>query len=57
MGFSFVGFFHYKSGVHQGGLASAFLFTVYVDDLLHMLNVRQLGSHFDEKWLGAIICR
>ena len=30
--------FRIKSGVRQGGLASAFLFTVYADDLLQELN-------------------
>ena len=40
--------FRIKSGVRQGGLASAFLFTIYVDDLLQELNKLDLGCHFDE---------
>ena len=47
--------FRIKSGVRQGGLASAFLFTVYVDDLLQELNNLDLGCHFDEMWLGALM--
>ena len=47
--------FRIKSGVRQGGLASAFLFTVYVDHLLQEFNNLDLGCHFDEIWLGALM--
>ena len=41
--------------MRQGGLASAFLFTVYVDDLLNELNVCRLGCLLGDMWLGAIM--
>ena len=47
--------FRIKSCVRKGDLASAFLFTVYVDDLLQELNKLDLGYHFDEMWLGALM--
>ena len=47
--------FRNKSGVRQSSLASAFLFTVYVDDLSQELNKLDLGCHFDEMWFGALM--
>ena len=48
-------FFEIRSDERQGGLASAFLFTVYVDDLLNELNECRLGCFLGDMWLGAIM--
>ena len=48
-------FFEIKSGVRQGGLASALFFIVYVDDLLWELDNEGLGCYFGDMWLGALM--
>ena len=48
-------FFEIRSGMRQCGLASAFLFTVYVDDLLNELYTSRLGCFIGDMWLGAIM--
>ena len=48
-------FFQIKINVRQSGLASAFLFTVYVDDLLCESNKEELGCYLSDMWLGALM--
>ena len=48
--------FRITSGVRQGGLTSAFLFTIYVDNLLQEMNNLDLECHFNEMWFGALMC-
>ncbi len=45
--------FSVTNGVKQGGLISAILFCVYMDDLLKELANSGLGCHMDSMFAGA----
>ena len=47
--------FPVSNGVRQGAVSSAFLFSVYIDELLIILKNSRLGCHIDSVFLGAFI--
>ena len=47
--------FTVSNGVRQGAVSSAFLFSVYIDELLLILRRSRLGCHIDGVFLGAFI--
>ena len=47
--------FQVSNGVRQGAVSSAFLFSVYIDELLCILKKSRLGCHIDGVFLGAFI--
>ena len=47
--------FRVTNGVRQGGVLSAILFAVYIDELLFELRKSKLGCHIDGVFFGAFI--
>ena len=47
--------FAVSNGVRQGAVSSAFLFSVYIDELLLILSRSRLGCHIDSVFYGAFI--
>ena len=47
--------FSVSNGVRQGAVSSAFLFSVYIDELLLILKNSKLGCHIDSVFYGAFI--
>jgi hypothetical protein len=47
--------FSVSNGVRQGAVSSAFLFSVYIDELLLILKNSRLGCHIDSVFYGAFI--
>lgn len=47
--------FSLKAGVRQGGVLSPFLFNLYVDDLINMLQSKGYGCHVGNIWIGCIM--
>ena len=47
--------FSVSNGVRQGAVSSAFLFSVYIDELLMILKNSRLGCHIDSVFYGAFI--
>ena len=47
--------FQVSNGVRQGAVSSAFLFSVYIDELLLILKNSRLGCHIDSVFYGAFI--
>ncbi len=43
-----------SNGVKQGGVLSPILFTIYFDEMLHVLKLSQLGCHIGHTFCGAI---
>ena len=47
--------FSVNNGVRQGGVSSAILFAVYIDELLTLLKNSRLGCYIDSVFVGAFI--
>ncbi len=46
-------YFGAENGVRQGGVASPFLFTVYLDELLVRLEKTNVGCYISHEWYGG----
>ena len=46
--------FPVSNGVHQGGVLSPILFTVYIDDLLLELERQGIGCYWNKHFVGAV---
>ena len=42
------------NGVHQGGILSPVLFTVYLDELLQCLSTLNIGCHVGHHYVGSL---
>ena len=48
--------FSVSNGVRQGGVSSAILFSVYINDLFVILRKEGLGCHIHGLFLGILVC-
>ena len=47
--------FSVSNGVRQGAISSAILFSVYIDDLIHILKESKIGCYIDGLFMGVFI--
>ncbi len=46
-------YFTSTNGVHQGGIISTLMFTIYMDELIKELKASSIGCHISDRYLGC----